>query len=54
MKLLNSYLFQIVISFILLILSIVIIVLNQPRLNQYNAHVCAVNGYQPDCITKLK
>jgi hypothetical protein len=24
------------------------------RQNEYNAHVCAVNGYAPDCKTLLK
>jgi uncharacterized protein YxeA len=24
------------------------------RMDNYNAHVCAVNGYEPDCKTLLK
>lgn len=26
----------------------------QQRMQEYNKHICAVNGYQADCITPLE
>lgn len=42
-----------IIAVVLFILTIARLTHYQERMKTYNAHVCAVNGYEPDCKTKL-
>lgn len=43
-----------IIAFILFMLTMAKITHYQERMEEYNAHVCKVNGYEPDCKTLLK
>lgn len=44
----------IIFGMIVLSLALLFYVLTLPRMDNYNAHVCAVNGYEPDCQTPLQ
>lgn len=42
------------IGMILLLIAVYILSDYPGRMKEYNAHMCATNGYEPDCKTKLK